>query len=183
MPVQPDKTLWVIDPVHTKISFTTRYLLLTRISGWFTEMEGVVYASDADFGDAQAQLTIYVRSIATGNRERDRHLRSADFFNVKRYPVITFESTAVVVDGTFLNMSGILKIKDAVLITQFTATYTGIAHDPQGNTKAGFELKTSFNRKDLHLDWNMYFGHSGVLLANEVKVFCDVQLLRLPHSK
>lgn len=181
MQEQNHKTVWVVDPVHTKIRFTTKYLLITYVSGWFTQMEGVIRASMDDFTDAQVQLTIYTYSIDTGNKERDQHLRSADFFDAKKYPQISFESTAVTTNGTTLTMSGILQIKDIVVATSFKVKHTGTVLDPSGNVKAGFTMKTTLNRMDLNLGWNNFYGNKGILLADEVKIFCDMQLLKISY--
>src|SRR6478736_2594271 len=91
------KNTWAIDPVHTKIRFDAKYLMITAVSGWFRELEGTVLGSAEDFSDSEISLTIYTNSIFTGIEERDEHLPSPDFFDVKKYPTITFRSTAIIV--------------------------------------------------------------------------------------
>lgn len=178
MKKQQHKVTWVIDPVHTRIRFSIRYLLLTSVSGWFTRFEGVIMAAADDFSDAQVQLTIFTSSIGTGNTRRDAHLRSPDFFDVEKYPVISFESTSVETAGLFINMTGILRIKDITEVIRFNVIHNGTVADQLGNIKAGFEMESAFNRKDLHLQWNEYFD-TFELLSDEVKIFCDVELLKL----
>lgn len=179
MKKQQHKVTWVIDPVHTRIRFSIRYLLLTSVSGWFTRFEGVIMAAADDFSDAQVQLTIFTSSIGTGNTRRDAHLRSADVFDVEKYPVISFESTSVETAGLFINMTGILRIKDLTEVIRFNIMHNGTVADQLGNIKAGFEMESAFNRRDLHLQWNEYFDTFGKLLSDEVKIFCDVELLKL----
>jgi polyisoprenoid-binding protein YceI len=173
------RKVWLIDPVHSKIRFAAKYLLLTSVSGWFTEFEGTVLTSSDNFQDSQLQLTIYAHSLYTGNDERDNHLRSADFFDVKRFPTITFNSALVAVEDSIADVIGDLSIKGITETINFKAKYSGCIQDPMGNWKAGFEMNTLLNRKDFNITWNTFFDNSGVLLSDEVQVFCDVQLLKV----
>lgn len=170
---------WVIDPVHTRIRFSIRYLLLSSVTGWFTRFEGVILAAEDDFSDAQAQVTIFTSSIDTGSSRRDAHLRSANFFDVENYPVISFESTSVETAGLIVNMTGILRIKDVVEVIRFKIIHNGTVIDQMGNIKAGFEMGSAFNRRDLDLQWNRYLDTWGKLLSDEIRIFCDVELLKL----
>ncbi|WP_298737715.1 YceI family protein [uncultured Chitinophaga sp.] len=179
MKTQQQKVTWVIDPVHSRIRFSIRYVLLTSVSGWFTRFEGVIMATADDFSDAQAQLSIFTSSLDTGNPRRDAQLRSPYFFDVERYPVIFFESTSVKTTGFFIAMTGILRIRDVTEVIRFNVMYNGTVVDQLGNIKAGFEMESAFNRKDLHLQWNETFDAGGGLLSDEVKIFCDVELLKL----
>ena len=171
---------WVIDPVHSTIRFDTKYLLITSVSGWFREFDGTVQAVGEGFSDCGINLTIYANSIYTGIEERDSHLRSADFFDTQNFPVISFRSTQVHQSGDGFRICGLLCIKDHTEQLEFSARYVGSAQDPHGNTKAGFELDTVFNRKDFNMGWNQFFDRQGILLSDQVRIHCDVQLLRLP---
>ncbi|NII23807.1 YceI family protein [Pseudoflavitalea sp. X16] len=174
------EAVWVIDPVHTRIRFDTKYLLLTPVSGWFTQFEGSVITPEENFNGSQVQLTIYTNSVYTGNEERDAHLRSPDFFDVRKYPVITYKSGSVTVQGNQIQATGILSIKDTVQEITWHATQVGTSLDAMGNTKAGFMLDATFNRKDFNITWNQFIDKHGLLLSDEVTLHCDVQLLRLP---
>ncbi len=114
-------------------------------------------ATADDFSDAQVQLTIFTSSIDTGHPRRDAHLRSADFFDVEKFPVISFESTSVETAGLFINMTGILRIKDVTEVIRFNVIHNGTVADQLGNIKAGFEMESAFNRRDLHLHTNNSF--------------------------
>jgi polyisoprenoid-binding protein YceI len=173
------QTTWAIDPIHSTIRFDAKYLLITFVSGWFREFEGTVVSSSDGFSNSEIQLTIYARSLTTSNEERDNHLRSADFFDVKQYPVIQFRSTAVTMQEKNIHVSGILSVKNIEHPFHFTATFLGMCADPMGNTKAGFEMDTVLNRKDFNITWNQLFDKNGLLLSDEVKVHCDLQLLKL----
>ena len=176
---QKIKTTWAIDPVHTRIRFDVKYLMLSAVSGWFREVEGTVQAAGDDFNDSEIRLTIYANSVFTGIDERDDHLRSPDFFDAKKYPTIRFHSTNVSIDGDDLKIAGILSIKDIEQEIIVTAKYLGNVPDPMGNTKAGFEVDTIFDRKDFNISWNQFFDNQGILISDQVKLHADVQLLKL----
>lgn len=176
---QQDSTIWMVDPVHTRIRFESKYLLLTAVSGWFTEFEGTVVAPNDDFSESDIRLTIYANSLYTGNEERDNHLRSADFFDTRRYPTISFRSVSVTANETSLHVSGQLTIKDVTQPLEFDVRHTGISKDTMGNSKAGFEMDALFNRKDFNISWNQVIDKYGVMIADEVKLHCDIQLLKL----
>ena len=173
------KNTWAIDPVHTKIRFDAKYLMITSVSGWFRELEGTVVNGSKDFSDSEIQLTIYSNSVFTGIEERDTHLRSADFFDAKNYPTITFRSNTVTVTADTIKVTGQLAIKDITQDIEFEAKFLGIVHDPRGNIKAGFEIDMMFDRKDFNITWNEFFDKQGVLISDQVRVHADVQLLRL----
>ena len=179
MQVEPSSTIWSIDPIHTRIRFESKYLLLTAVSGWFTEFEGTVTTPSDDFAGSEIRVAIYTNSLYTGNEERDAHLKSADFFDSRRYPVIGFRSTKVTVVDTTVDISGSLTIKDITKELNFTAKHTGISQDPMGNFKAGFEMDILLNRKDFNISWNQVIDKFGVMIADEVKLHCDLQLLKL----
>lgn len=174
------EVVWVIDPVHTRIRFDTKYLLLTPVSGWFTQFEGAVVTPDENFNDSQVQLTIYTNSIYTGNEERDAHLRSPDFFDAAKFPVITWKSSSVTIKDDHIEATGTLSIKGIEQNITLRAKHVGTTPDPMGNTKAGFVLDATLNRKDFNITWNQFIDKHGLLLSDEVVLHCDVQLLKLP---
>jgi polyisoprenoid-binding protein YceI len=179
MQTNENKNVWAIDPVHTRIRFEAKYLMITAVSGWFRDFEGTVVTSNADFNDSEIRLTIYTNSIFTGVDERDNHLRSPDFFDTKKYPTIYFRSTTVSVNDRTIAIAGVLTIKDIEQEISFTADYLGSVIDPMGNTKAGFEMDINFDRKDFNITWNQFFDKQGVLISDNVRVHCDIQLLKL----
>lgn len=174
------EAVWVIDPVHSRIRFDTKYLLLTPVSGWFTQFEGSVIADGTNFNGSRAQLTIYTNSVYTGNDERDAHLRSADFFDTGKFPVITWRSNQVIVQGDKVQVTGAITIKGIEQPITLHAQHLGTTPDPMGNTKAGFTVDATLNRKDFNITWNQLIDKHGLLLSDEVVLHCDVQLLKLP---
>lgn len=172
--------IWVIDPVHSRIRFDTKYLLLTPVSGWFTQFEGAVVTTNGTFHNSRAKLTIYTNSVYTNNEERDTHLRSADFFDAAKFPTITWKSDTVTVQGDTIQATGPLIIKDIAQDITLQITHVGTTPDPHGNIKAGFTLQTTLNRKDFNITWNQFIDKHGLLLSDEVVLNCDIQLLKLP---
>ncbi len=180
MATQSNKQTWAIDPVHTKVRFDAKYLLLSTVSGWFQEIEGAVSGANSDFTDSEINLTIYTHSIYTGITERDQHLRSADFFHTEKFPTIRFRSTAVTTAGDEIHITGLLTVKEVTHTIGFNARYLGTVPDAMGNTKAGFEMDMILDRKAFDIGWNLRFDTNGLLIADEVHLRADVQLLRLP---
>jgi polyisoprenoid-binding protein YceI len=180
MQTEAVKRIWAIDPVHTKVRFDAKYLLLSTVSGWFQEIEGSVTNSKTDFSDSEITLTIYTNSIYTGIEERDNHLRSADFFHTEQFPTIRFASTAVAVEGDHIRITGQLTVKDATHEISFDARYLGSVPDSMGNTKAGFEMDMVLDRKAFDIGWNLKFDKNGILIADQVHLHADIQLLLLP---
>jgi len=171
---------WAIDPIHSTIRFDAKYLLITSVSGWFREFEGTVVSGQDGFCNSEINLTIYVNSLTTGNDERDNHLRSPDFFDARQFPMIQFRSTAVnTKQEKQLEVTGILTVKGVEHPFTFTANFLGKCGDPLGNTKAAFDMDAVLNRKDFNITWNQLFDKNGLLLSDEVRVHCDLQLLKL----
>ncbi|WP_207510667.1 YceI family protein [Longitalea luteola] len=170
---------WAIDPTHSTIRFDAKYLLISSVSGWFREFEGTVVSGQDGFCNSEINLTIYTHSLNTGNDERDNHLRSPDFFDSKNFPMIHFRSREVTMQEKNIQINGILTVKGIEHPFSFTATFLGMCADPMGNTKAGFEMDTVLNRKDFNITWNQLFDKNGLLLSDEVRVHCDLQLLKL----
>lgn len=179
MPAGDGQINWAIDPVHTRVRFDARYLLITDVSGWFRELEGGVICKSNGFDGCEINLVIYTASLFTGVEERDRHLRSADFFDTNRYPQIRFHSTDVTVNGDDLEVTGLLTIKNIETEITFSAKHKGTVADPMGNTKAGFESDIIFDRKTFNITWNQFFDSNGILISDEVKLRVDMQLLQV----
>lgn len=177
--------IWAIDPVHSRIRFDARYLLISNVSGWFNDFEGTVSCPGDGFNNCRIRLAIYTNSIDTGNGQRDGHLRSPDFFDAVRYPVIGFHSESVKMPdgpgGKQLEIDGIISIRDIQRPVRLQASWLGTVPDPMGNLKAGFTLNTLLDRKEFDLSWNQRFDNSGLLLSDEIRLQADIQLMRLSH--
>ncbi|MGB7786453.1 MAG: YceI family protein [Salinimicrobium sp.] len=173
------KTKWVLDPTHSELGFKIRHLMISNVTGKFKEFDASAETEGDDFSTAHLKANVKVETIDTNNKDRDAHLRNADFFEVESYPEMQFESTGVekVDDDTF-NIHGNLTIKDTTKPVKLVSEYNGIVKDPYGNTKAGFSLTGKINRKDWGINYNAALETGGVMLGDELKIQGEVQLVK-----
>lgn len=162
---------WAIDPTHSEVGFVARHLMVSKVRGSFSDISGTVEVAD-ELGDSVATVAIATASVSTGTADRDAHLRSADFFDVETFPEMTFVSTSF--DGSTL--VGDLTIKGVTKPVTLDVEYNGVATDPWGNDKAGFEAKGELNRTDWGLTWNAALEKGGVLVSEKITLVLDVQL-------
>ena len=169
---------YTIDASHSRIGFSTRHAMVTKVRGAFNEVEGTA-TTGPDLADAAIQLTMQVASVDTRSADRDGHLKSADFFDVETYPTITFTSTEVsAVDPATLRVTGDLTIKDVTRPVTVDFDYAGAATDPFGNQRVGFEGETVVNRKDFGLTWNAALETGGVLVADKVTLEFEISAIK-----
>ncbi|TAL12992.1 MAG: polyisoprenoid-binding protein [Frankiales bacterium] len=170
---------FTIDPTHSRIGFVARHAMVTKVRGAFTEFSGSATLDATNPSASSAELTIAVASIDTANTQRDEHLRANDFFDAPTYPEITFRSTGVEVLGadTFA-LTGDLTIKGTTKPVTVEFEHTGVATDPYGNLRAGFEGKAVINRKDWNVSWNAALEAGGVLVSEKITLEFDVSAIR-----
>ncbi|GAA4709738.1 YceI family protein [Pedococcus ginsenosidimutans] len=164
---------WNIDASHSELGFTARHLMVTKVRGKFNEFEGAAKVAD-DVTASQVTAVVQLASVDTGSADRDAHLKSGDFFDVENNPTMSFTSTAVTED----TLKGDLTIKGVTKPVEFDLEFNGLATDPWGNQKAGFEATTEINRKDFGLEWNVALEGGGVLVSEKIKINLDVQLVK-----
>jgi polyisoprenoid-binding protein YceI len=169
---------YTLDPSHTRLGFSTRHAMVTKVRGAFTTFEGTAHIDEADPAASWVKVTIDASSISTGSPDRDAHLKSADFFDVETYPNLTFTSTSVSRDGEDWTVTGDLTIKDVTKPVTIEFEEGGSARDPFGNLRVGFEGETSINRKDWGLTWNAALETGGVLVSDKIKLEFDVSAIR-----
>jgi polyisoprenoid-binding protein YceI len=169
---------WEIDPTHSEVLFKIKHLEIATLTGRFNEITGTAEAEE-DFENAVFSFTANVDSINTNDPKRDAHLKSADFFDVGKFPKITFHSTKFkrIGDTTF-EIIGKLTIKEITKPTILEIKYGGSNIDPWGNTKAGLKLKGKINRKDYGLVWNAAIETGGFLISEEVKINANIELVK-----
>ena len=166
---------FIIDKTHSEASFQVRHLI-TRVSGRFSDFEGTIQFDEANPEKSSVSFTIKTSSIDTREADRDKHLRSADFFSVDEYPTITFTSTRVrKAGGNQFDVIGTLTIHGVGQEITIPVTYLGIAKDPWGKERAGFEAELKINRKDFGLAWNAPMEAGGFLVGDEVKINLAIQ--------
>ena len=179
-PALAGTTTWQIDPDHTSAQFAIKHMMFSTVRGTIGPVTGTVTIDDSDITKSSVTASIDAKGIDTRNQKRDDHLRSPDFFDVAKYPTITFASTAVAknADGTY-NVTGNLTIhgvtKPATLVVSGSPTPM---QDPFGNTKLGGSATTRINRKDFGLNWSKALDGGGVLVGDDVDITIDVELLK-----
>lgn len=164
---------WSIDTAHSELGFVARHLMVSKVRGQFTDFTGTVTVADP-IEDSKVDVTVQMASVDTKSADRDTHLRTADFFDVEKFPTMTFVSASVSGD----TLKGDLTVKDVTKPVEFDIDFGGVSQDPWGNTKAGFEATAEVNRKDWGLEWNVALEGGGVLVSEKIKLVLDVQLLR-----
>ena len=144
---------WVIDPVHSEVSFVVRHMMVSKVRGRFDKFEGT-FVTGEDPLSSSVTASVDLSSINTGQEQRDAHIRSADFFEVEKYPEMTFVSTGIrqAEEGFFLE--GELTIKDVTKAVAFELEVSGFGPDAYGGTRCGFSATTQINRHDYHVDFN-----------------------------
>lgn len=168
---------WQIDPAHTQASFEVKHMMFAKVRGSFGRVAGELRIGDRDDLESwAARATIDAASINTGNEQRDEHLRSADFFDVKAHPEITFASTSVrSAEGGALVVVGDLTIHGVTRKVELAVEETGRGTDPWGNERVAFSAQTQIDRRDFDLTWNQALETGGVLVGHEVKITLAVQ--------
>ena len=169
-----------IDPAHASAQFKVRHMMIANVKGEFTRISGSAAYDPSNPSAAQIQAVIDASSISTRDEQRDGHLKSADFFDVAKFPSITFQSSKVLPSGAgSFDVMGDLTIhgvtRPAVLTVE---EVTPEAKDPWGNLRRGATAKTKVNRKDFGLQWNVALEAGGFLIGDEIEITIDVELIR-----
>ena len=173
------QTRWVIDKAHTKILFTISHMVISDVSGQFHDYEAEILADKPDFSDLKINISIDVKSIDTDNAKRDDHLRSADFFDVAKYPEMTFTSKTMKKTGDkTYQLTGDFTMHGITKEITLDVKYSGTITDPWGNTRAGFKLTGSLNRGDFGLKYNSVMDNGGLLIGEEVNIICNVEIVK-----
>jgi polyisoprenoid-binding protein YceI len=168
-----------IDPAHSRIGFAAKHAMVATVRGQFKVYSGEVHLDEESPANSRVTLQIDVHSVDTGNADRDKHLLSPDFFNVEVYPAITFTSTKVEkVDDDLYTLIGDLTINDKTNPVAVEFELTGTSTDPWGGSRAGFEGRTTVNRRDWDLAWNVGLDKGGVLVSEKVKLEFDISAVK-----
>lgn len=173
-------TTWKIDPAHSEIEFKVKHLMISTVTGKFNSFDAEMVSADEDFSGAKVNFTADINSINTGNEMRDGHLKSEDFFAAETYPQLKFEATGMQKknDAEFV-LSGNLTIRNITKAIELKAEYNGLMTDPYGNRKAGFEISGVINRKDFDLKWTATTEAGGIVVSDDVKLICNVQMVKV----
>ena len=175
----PATTLWTIDQSHSEIHFKVKHLMVSTVTGSFSNYEGQVETEGDSFENAKVSFSADIDSISTGNGQRDGHLKSADFFDAANHPKLTFVSTSFTKTGEdTYTVTGDLTIRGTTKPITLKAEYGGQMVDFYGNTKAGFELVGTIKRKEYGLSWDAVTEAGGVVVSDDVKLVLNVQVAK-----
>jgi polyisoprenoid-binding protein YceI len=172
--METTKTIWNIDSTHSEIGFKVKHMMISTVSGFFGEFTARTEATDEDFKGASFFFSAKTASINTKNTDRDKHLRSADFFDAETFPELTFASKSF--EGN--KLVGDLTIKDITKTITLEVDFNGVAVDPYGQTKAGFEMSGAINRKDFGLSWSAVTEAGNIVVGDTVKLVIDLQFIK-----
>jgi polyisoprenoid-binding protein YceI len=175
----PASTTWKIDPSHSQVEFAVRHLMISTVRGRFAGVQGTVVTDDADPAKAVVDVVIDAGSIDTREPQRDAHLRSADFFDVEKYPAITFKSTRVTdVKSDTFKLVGDLTMHGVTREVTLDVTAEGRGKDPWGGERAGYSAVARISRKDFGLTWNQVLETGGIAVGDEIKISLDLELVK-----
>lgn len=183
MAVQPTqsgtRTSWQIDPAHSSIEFSARHMMVTTVKGRFTGVSGTITIDESNPANSSAEAVIDAKTLETGAEQRNQHLKSSDFFEVDKYPTITFKTTRIQLEGRErakvhgnLTMHGVTR--EIVLDTELN----GYGKNPWGKQVAGFDARTSISRKDFDLNWNVALETGGVLVGDTIKIELGIEAVK-----
>ena len=167
---------YTIDASHSEVGFTARHAMVAKVRGRFGAVSGSLVFGD-EAASSSAEAVIDTASIDTRDEGRDTHLRSANFFDVEKYPTMTFRSTGVRADGGDYRLDGDLTIKDVTRPVNIKVEFNGAATDPFGNARIGFSGETEINRKDFGLTWNAALETGGVLVSDKIKIHLEISAI------
>jgi polyisoprenoid-binding protein YceI len=172
-------TKWLSDPAHSEVQFKVKHLMITTVTGYFKKFKLEVETDGDDFTTAsRIEFTADIESINTNNEQRDTHLKSAEFFESEQYAELKFVGKKYEKAGEDFKVHGDLTIKGTTRPVTVNVEYGGIVVDPYGQTKAGFTANTKISRKEFGLTWNAVTEAGQVVVSDEIRVHCEIQLVK-----
>jgi len=170
---------WNIDKAHSSIGFSVRHLVVSKTRGDFDEFTGMMNFDGKNLEAGSVEFTIQTTSIDTDNEDRDKHLRSDDFFSVEKFPEMVFKSKKIVKgDGDSFKLIGDLTIRDVTKEVTFEVEFNGVVTDPWGGTRAGFSAESTIDRKDFNITWSKTLDGGGLVVGDDVKIIVEVEWIK-----
>lgn len=170
---------WSLDPFHSEVTFKAKHLMISTVTGQFKKFTLEAETGTDDFSTSQKiEFTAYIDSIDTNNEQRDAHLKSADFFNKDKHPMLVFSGTKYEADEEKGKLYGNLTIGGITRFISLDVEFGGIIVDPYGQTKAGFTVTGKVSRKDFGLSWNAVTEAGNIVVSDEIKVNAEIQLVK-----
>ena len=170
----PAAGTWEIDHAHTDLRIIARHLMVAKVRATFEEFDGTIVVGE-DPLESRVEVEAKASSVTTGTRDRDIHLRSADFLDAEQHPLITFKSTGLEPTGKKWKLTGDLSIRGVTNPVTFDLTFEGATTDPYGNTKAGFTAVGEIERKEWGLTWNVPLEGGGMLVSEKFRIEFDIE--------
>lgn len=168
-----------VDSMHSEIKFKVKHLMITNVTGEFTSFDVTMDTSAEDFSDAKINFSADIDSLNTNQADRDKHLKSDDFFNAAEFPKMTFVSKSFTpTGGSDYKLTGDLTIRDVTKEVSLNVDFGGKMVDFYGQDKAGFEITGKINRKDYNLKWSATTEAGGIVVSDEVKLQLAVQMVK-----
>ena len=167
---------WTIDPVHSSIGFSVRHLVVSKVRGNFGTFSGAIVV--AEDGTPSVSAEIAIDSVNSGNEQRDEHVKSADFFDVEKYPTATFVSTGVRADGDDYVLDGDFTLKGVTKPVALTLEFNGVNPGMGHGEVAGFEASVVLNRKDFGIDIDMPLETGGAVVGDKVTITLEIEALK-----
>ena len=174
-------TKWLVDPAHSEVQFKVKHLMITTVTGHFSKYNLEVITDGDDFTTASSIVfTADADSISTSNEQRDTHLKSADFFAADQHAQLKFTGKKYHKSGSSYKLEGDLTIRDVTKPITLDVEFGGIVTDPWGQTKAGFTVEGKIKRKDFKLEWDAVTEAGQIVVSNDVRIICEIQLIKQP---
>jgi polyisoprenoid-binding protein YceI len=167
---------WTLDPSHSEIGFSVRHAGISKVRGQFKEADATLELAE-NVTDSKVNASIKTASFDSGDANRDGHVRGEDFFDVEKFPEISFVSSAIVAKGDSYELVGDLTIKGVTRPVALDTELNGVAVDPFGNTRAGLSAETTISRKDFGLTWNAVLDAGGVLVSDKVAINLELAFI------
>jgi polyisoprenoid-binding protein YceI len=173
-------TTWNIDPVHSVAEFKVKHMMITNVKGQFAVVNGLLSLDEENITNSRVEASLDAASVNTRDVQRDAHLKSADFFDVEKFPTLSFKSTRITLAGNGeLAVAGDLTIHGVTKSVVFNVEGPSApGKDPWGNTRIGLSATTKVNRKDFGLTWNAALETGGILVGDEVTITLDVEFVK-----
>jgi polyisoprenoid-binding protein YceI len=171
-------TTWKIDPAHSHVEFAIKHMMISTVKGRFSDVTGDIRLDEANLPNSKVEIDVNVASIDTREQQRDTHLRSADFFDVEKFPKMTFRSTRL--EGTLdeFKLTGDLTIHGVTRPLTLDVAHEGRGKDPWGGERIGFSATGKIRRSDFGLTWNAALETGGFLVGDDVKISVDVEAVK-----
>jgi len=178
VPLFGQSQTWKIDPAHTSIRFSVKHMIITRVVGRFKDYDATLVISKSDYSDAVLEVTIDTRSVDTGDKDRDISLISVDFFNVEKFPSMTFKSRSMIqIDKKNFKLTGELTLLGVKRTVVFETSYGGTITDPYGNMRSGWQALSTINRFDYGMNRSRFLDTGGLIAGAEIDIIIDAEFI------